>query len=68
MPSYTLTMSDSFDEQSNAQRTSLAQEVWLWMRDSGKWYLLPILLACAVVGGLMWLSSSWAAPFIYPLF
>jgi hypothetical protein len=39
-----------------------------WLADSGKWFLAPVVLAILVVGGLVWLSSSWAAPFIYPLF
>ncbi len=33
-----------------------------------KWWLTPIILVLLLVGILVWLSGTVAAPFIYPLF
>jgi hypothetical protein len=46
----------------------LASELGYFLRKSGKWWLLPVLAAFVVLGALMLLSSSAAAPFIYTLF
>ena len=47
---------------------SLAQEFWLFLRESKKWWLLPILVVLALMGLLVALGATGAAPFIYPLF
>lgn len=50
-------------------RTSLAAELWMFMRVRKKWWLLPILLVLLVVGALVVLAQSSAlAPFIYTIF
>ena len=33
-----------------------------------KWWLAPIVLALLVIGALVFLLATKAAPFIYPLF
>ena len=44
-------------------------ELWQFMRVRKKFWLLPILLALLLVGGLLILAEgSAAAPFIYTLF
>ncbi len=35
---------------------------------SRKWWLLPLICALVMLGGLMMLSGTAAAPFIYTLF
>jgi hypothetical protein len=49
--------------------TSLIAELWEYMRERKKYWLLPILVVMAVLGGLIVLSQGSAlAPFIYTLF
>jgi Family of unknown function (DUF5989) len=43
-------------------------ELWLFLRDNKKWWLLPILAALVLFGLLMLLAGTGAAPFIYTLF
>lgn len=61
---------DQNDFQAAAQerRPGLIAEMFGFMRESQKWWLLPILLAFLVVGALVLLSATPAAPFIYTLF
>ena len=45
------------------------QEIWGFMRERKKYWLLPILVVMAVLGGLIVLAQGSAvAPFIYTLF
>lgn len=47
----------------------LIKEVWLYMRARRKFWLLPIVLAMLILGGLLVLAKGSAvAPFIYTLF
>ncbi|HET9489055.1 MAG TPA: DUF5989 family protein [Methylomirabilota bacterium] len=48
---------------------SFFAELWMFMRVRKKFWLLPILLALLVFGGLVVLTKGSAvAPFIYTLF
>ena len=49
------------------QRGFLA-EYWDFLKNNKKWWLTPILLAILLLGVLVLLGSSSAAPFIYTLF
>jgi len=60
------TPADSLDQA--PRRRGLAGELFAWVKDSGKWWLIPILLGLLLVGILVALGSSVFAPFIYPLF
>jgi hypothetical protein len=47
----------------------LIRELWLFMKERKKFWLLPIIACLLLLGGHMVLSSSSAvAPFIYTLF
>ena len=46
----------------------LLGEVWFFVRTTGKWWLVPVLLALLLVGAVALLSGTGAAPFIYTLF
>ena len=49
--------------------TSLARELWAFMRVRKKFWMLPILLLLGTFGGLIVLTKGSAiAPFIYTLF
>ena len=51
-----------------ARRQSLIGEFIGFLSQNKKWWLLPILLALAAMAGLILLSGSPAAPFIYTMF
>jgi hypothetical protein len=43
-------------------------DLWYFLRESKKWWLLPILVLMLMFGALMLLSGTAAAPFIYTIF
>ena len=43
-------------------------ELWHFLHQTKKWWLLPVLATLLLLGMLMWMSSTAAAPFIYTLF
>jgi hypothetical protein len=48
---------------------SLLKQLWLYMRERKKLWLLPILIVMVILGGLIVLAQGSAvAPFIYTLF
>lgn len=50
------------------QSESLLREFWAFLSYNKKWWLLPILICLLLLGVLIFLSSTAAAPFIYTLF
>ena len=52
----------------NFQGESLASEFWAFLAENKKWWLLPIMIVMLLLGTLILLSSTPAAPFIYNLF
>jgi hypothetical protein len=57
-----------FEESAQEADTSLLLEFWGFLKESKKWWLVPILIALALVGALVLLGGTGAAPFIYSLF
>jgi len=51
-----------------SNRPSLLSEFWLFLKTNKKWWLLPIVIVTLLLGALIFLSSTPAAPFIYTLF
>ncbi|MBI9071468.1 MAG: hypothetical protein JEY94_07705 [Melioribacteraceae bacterium] len=50
-------------------KLSIAKELWDFLRIRKKWWLLPIVLFLALLGGLIILTQGSAlAPFIYAIF
>ena len=47
---------------------SLVGEFWGFLRHNKKWWLLPIVVVVLLLGLLVWLSGTAAAPFVYTLF
>jgi Family of unknown function (DUF5989) len=48
---------------------SLLSELWRYMRERKKWWLLPVIMVMLVVGSLLVLAQGSAlAPFIYTIF
>jgi drug/metabolite transporter superfamily protein YnfA len=50
-------------------KLSLAAEVWLFLRQNKKLWLLPLVLVLLLLGALLvFAQSSALAPFIYTIF
>jgi hypothetical protein len=63
------TTSNEFEKAASAEeRSSLIQELWGFLKDNKKWWLLPILILLLLFGLLIVLSGTGLAPFIYTLF
>lgn len=51
------------------KRTGLLGEIWLFLRESKKWWLLPILVILVAMSALLvFAQTSALAPFIYTIF
>jgi Family of unknown function (DUF5989) len=63
-------MSDqAFEELASKHRSHFfLLEIWRFLRQTKKWWLVPVLVTLLLLGMLMWMSSTAAAPFIYTLF
>lgn len=59
---------DEFTHEAQQARVGLVAEFWDFLKHNKKWWLLPILIVMVLIGALVVLSSTGAAPFIYPLF
>ncbi len=57
-----------FARQAEETRPGLLAELWEFLRYNKKWWLTPIVLVLLLIGALILLSGTAAAPFIYPLF
>jgi hypothetical protein len=54
---------------SHMGQSGIARELWRYMKVRKKWWLLPIILILALVGGLLvFAQGSVLAPFIYTIF
>ncbi len=59
---------NDFVAQGKKARPGALAEMWAFLRHTKKWWLTPIVLAILLLGVLVFLSSTAAAPFIYTLF
>ena len=50
------------------QNPGFFRELVMFLRYNKKWYLIPIVVSILVLGVLIALGSTGAAPFIYTLF
>jgi hypothetical protein len=50
------------------ERVSFLAELFAFMREHKKWWLLPIVVTLLLFGALVLLSGTAAGPFIYTLF
>lgn len=60
--------SKRFEELGKSGGKSLVSEFVYFLGQNKKWWLAPILLVMALMGLLVVLAGSGAAPFIYTLF
>lgn len=59
---------NEFERLGKEDELSLFREFVLFIRENKAWWMIPILLVLGLVGLLVVLSSTGAAPFIYTLF
>jgi Family of unknown function (DUF5989) len=59
---------DDFARQADQLRPGHIREFWTFLRYNKKLYLAPIIVALLLVGLLVILGGTTAAPFIYTLF
>ena len=57
-----------FEEQASLSQPGLLREFLDFLMHNKKWWLAPIVLVLLLVGLLVILGGSGAAPFIYTLF
>jgi hypothetical protein len=49
-------------------RVGFLGELWGFLRDNKKWWLLPVLVVVVAMSLLIFLSGTAVAPFIYTFF
>ena len=60
---------NNFEKTAKEQaETGFFAELWGFLRDNKKWWLVPILIVLLLFGLLILLSGTGMAPFIYTLF
>jgi hypothetical protein len=59
---------NDFEKAAQAKHTNLVGEFIGFMKQNKKFWLLPLVLVMLLLAGLLILSSTAAAPFIYTLF
>jgi len=59
---------DAFAREAEEQSKGLLREYVDFLLHNKKWWLIPIIVALLLVGVLIILGSTAAAPFIYTLF
>ena len=59
---------DDFASRAAGKRSGLATELVGFLRETKKWWLGPIIVSMLLLGLLVALSGTAAAPFLYTLF
>ena len=49
-------------------QTTFVAELWHFLRENKKWWLLPMVAALLLIGALIVLGGTSSAPFVYRLF
>jgi hypothetical protein len=60
--------SGTFEAEARVSRPGLLAELWDFLTTNKKWWLTPIVVMLLLVGALILVSGTAAAPFIYTLF
>lgn len=59
---------NEFEAQIGGARPGLLREFYDFLRENKKWWLTPIIVSVLLLGALVLLGGTAAAPFIYTLF
>ena len=60
--------SEDFSDLAEGRQPGFLAEYWDFLIHNGKWWLFPVVLVLLVVGALVLVGGSAAAPFLYTLF
>jgi hypothetical protein len=63
-----LSAADEFARKAEAKSGGALSDFWYFLRHSKKWWLTPIIISLLLLGALVVLAGTGAAPFIYTLF
>ena len=63
-----LSVADQFAKQAEGKSGGMLAEFWYFLRHTKKWWLTPIIISLMLLGALVVLAGTGAAPFIYTLF
>ena len=63
-----MTKSEDFSRQAQQSSPSLLRELADFLLHNKAWWITPIVVVLLLVGLLIFLAGTGAAPFIYPLF
>lgn len=59
---------DDFEEASQQPTVTLVEEFWQFIKENKAWWMIPILVCLGILGIVIVMASTGAAPFIYTLF
>jgi hypothetical protein len=59
---------DDVREEARRGRTTMLGELLRFLAENKKWWITPILIVMVVLGLLVFLGGTGAAPFVYTLF
>ncbi len=59
---------DRFERQADRPNPGVLAELWDLVIHNKKWWLIPVIAVLLLIGVLVVLGSTAAAPFIYPMF
>ena len=62
------TPGNDFEAQMGGERPGLAREFYDFLKENKKWWLVPIVISVLLLGALVLLGGSAAAPFLYAPF
>jgi hypothetical protein len=57
-----------FEREAQARRRGFFGELWGFLRENKKWWLIPLVVTILLIGLLVFLAGTGTAPFIYTLF
>ena len=59
---------DDFARHATGSSPGIVREFWDFLRENKKWWLAPIFIVLLLLGALIAVAGTGAAPFIYTLF
>lgn len=68
LPDHEQNPADEFEKASHQPAASLVEEFWQFIRENKAWWMIPILVCLGILGIVIVMASTGAAPFIYTLF